>query len=86
MTANNDAVTGEVEKGFVPTRDQKGAFLIALGEEMLRHDLSAGAVLDGHSNTSLVRTMRVHGVDGKIAEQILALNHDELTEAIDESI
>lgn len=80
MTSENQS-----EKGFKPSKAQKGAFLIALGKQMLLANLTAGAALDGLSAVNIKQDMQAHGVDGEIAEQILALELDTLAEAIDES-
>ena len=83
MSLNND--DAEAPRGFAPTNGQKGAFLIALGQQMRERELSAGAALDGNGHANITYSMMSHGVDGEDVQKILDLNHDALTEAIDDS-
>jgi hypothetical protein len=72
-------------KGFVPTRVEKGAFLVALGTVMARQDLLADAALDGNSDDDLVDIMMENGLDATVAGRFLSMDHGALTEAIDGS-
>ncbi len=71
---------------FKPDPVQKGIFLIALGNQMRHHGLTAGAALDGLSKAEMTGEMKARGIEGDIAEMFFDLDMTELIEAIDESI
>lgn len=56
------------------TYAELGVLLIAVGTVMSINGLCADAAMDGNSDRHLVTIMMKHGIDGKRAEQLLALD------------
>lgn len=69
------------------TFKEKGALLIALGEQVMRHELRVAATVDGNSDKELTESMTKNGVDGEMATQILeSMQIISLAEFVDDSM
>jgi hypothetical protein len=59
-----------------------GALFIALGTVMARYNLDPAAVFDGCSNGDLVESMRGSGLSEERAEELSAMEFDQVKELL----
>ncbi len=73
-----------------PTRQELGTLLEAIGRQMRLHDLSFGAVFDGHSKDSMLNDMTIRleqawAPASQRAAELLAYDEDEVLALLQET-